>query len=452
MRSADGPYVRHYIISSLLRATLAPIVPVWLTQRCFTQLAVYIPEAYTRVDLRCGRRLTAPTQTAMCHPLPPEILDLIVDQLHDEPTALRACCLVSKSWVPRSRAHLFAHIELSHTSFERWMKAFPDPLNSPARCTRTLSVHEHQLVAVAGPDVAHRICALPLHNVVRLSIFSESGGSGSGWMSLVPFYGLSPTIRSLRLVLFHSAGSSEIFGLVCSFPLLEDFDLRDFGCWSWIDRWTPPSTSPRLTGTLALYSMAGGIDLIIRRLLALPNGLNFTKIVLRCVRGASDLKSIADLVSGCSGTLETLEVSDHYPCELLRSLCLIDTLLPHSARSTATSFDLSVATKLKHLTFKCAGPSIQWITVALRTVESKNLQGIALWPNTDVFAHIDMVTEPILQQWYDLDRLLVQLWTSHSIRPKVTYETGGRRMDMKDHVPHLLPELTKSGVVDLCLC
>ncbi|KAF9645264.1 hypothetical protein BDM02DRAFT_3073690, partial [Thelephora ganbajun] len=55
------------------------------------------------------------TQTTMSSPhqshLPPEILDYIVDLLHDEPETLKQCCLVSKSWVSRTRKHLFANVE-----------------------------------------------------------------------------------------------------------------------------------------------------------------------------------------------------------------------------------------------------------------------------------------------------------------------------------------------------
>ncbi|KAF9780754.1 hypothetical protein BJ322DRAFT_1011601 [Thelephora terrestris] len=39
--------------------------------------------------------------------LPPEILDIIVDLLQNEPKTLKACCLVSKAWIYRSRRHLF---------------------------------------------------------------------------------------------------------------------------------------------------------------------------------------------------------------------------------------------------------------------------------------------------------------------------------------------------------
>ena len=73
--------------------------------------------------------------------LPPEILDYIVDFLHDEPEALDECCLVSKSWVPRIRRKLFAEIKiLSERHLKLWKKLFPDVANSPACYVRTLFV------------------------------------------------------------------------------------------------------------------------------------------------------------------------------------------------------------------------------------------------------------------------------------------------------------------------
>ena len=54
----------------------------------------------------------------MPHPhLPPELLDHIVDCLHDSEDALRACCLVSKPWISRTRKHLFAQITIRTVSY-----------------------------------------------------------------------------------------------------------------------------------------------------------------------------------------------------------------------------------------------------------------------------------------------------------------------------------------------
>jgi len=248
--------------------------------------------------------------------LPPEILDIVVDHLHDEPAVLRACCLVSKSLVPRSRTHLFAHVIFSNASIEPWMMAFPDPSNSPAHYTRTLTIYDHRLVTVVGPVVARRICAFSFQNVVHLNVRSESHVSAGTPISLVPFRGLSPAIKSLRLALSY-AHPSEVFGLVCSLPLLEDFALRDSGHWNEVDEWNPPLTSPRLTGSLELCNVNEGIASITRQLLDLPNGLNFTKIKLLHVgHGKKDFESITDLVSGCSNTLESFYVSDYHLGEL----------------------------------------------------------------------------------------------------------------------------------------
>ena len=73
--------------------------------------------------------------------LPPEILDSVVDFLFDDSRALSRCCLVSKSWIPRTRRHLFATIRFkSPADLETWEKIFPDPEISPENHARALFV------------------------------------------------------------------------------------------------------------------------------------------------------------------------------------------------------------------------------------------------------------------------------------------------------------------------
>ena len=105
--------------------------------------------------------------------------------------------------------------------------------------------------------------------------------------------------------------------------------------------------------------------------------------------------------------------------------------------------DLSKATKLKSLLFRCVDPSIQRITMTLETVQSKDLRQITIHPYGTFSG---LIGETARQEWQDLDRLLVQLWTSHSIRPKIVYEMGRGGNNL---APSLLPELTRRGVVDL---
>lgn len=108
--------------------------------------------------------------------------------------------------------------------------------------------------------------------------------------------------------------------------------------------------------------------------------------------------------------------------------------------------NLSEASKLKHLTFLSKRSNIRWIVAALQTVESKNLEQITIHTSTPPH-RIPAETDD--QEWQDLDRLLVQFWTSHSIRPQIVYSPNSGGRDTRDRVRSLLPELTRRGLVDL---
>ena len=98
--------------------------------------------------------------------------------------------------------------------------------------------------------------------------------------------------------------------------------------------------------------------------------------------------------------------------------------------------DLSKATKLKVVEFDWNGQRLQWITTALQTTQSEDLQRITVFLEVIFF---DPIQEVVLE-WQDLDRLLVRLWTSHSIVPEVLYiDELGR------FIPNLLPGLTSRG-------
>jgi len=234
----------------------------------------------------------------MSSSLPPEILDPVIDHLHDGPTTLKTCCVVSKSWVPRTRRHLFARVTFydSKSHVQLWKKAFPDPSNSPAHHTRTLSItlsFHTPVITAADAGVDGWICTF--RNVVDLQL------SGMDLTSLIPFYGLSPTVRSLTL----TCTTSNVFDLICSFPLLEDLALGAVLPASDADGWNAPLTSPKLTGTLDLR-MLGETRLITRRLLDLPGGLRFSKIFTLFFN--ENAEALADLVSSCSDTLEVLSI------------------------------------------------------------------------------------------------------------------------------------------------
>ena len=60
------------------------------------------------------------------------------------------------------------------------------------------------------------------------------------------------------------------------------------------------------------------------------------------------------------------------------------------------------------------------------------------------------VGEPVYNQWLELDRLLIQLWDSRSIRPKISYfAMKEERRQMAKSVGYLLPRAAKERILDL---
>ena len=236
--------------------------------------------------------------------LPPELLDLIVEHLRDEPTTLKACCIVSKSWISRIRKYLFARIRIRSPEriIQLWKQTFPDPSNSLAHYTRTIYFLKFDSSALASPDVVGWIRSF--HHVEDLSL--DFLGQGNYDDFHVKLRGFSSTLRSLSLA-NSVVALSRIFNFISSFPLLEDLALvmcltNDTG------EWISPSAPPRFTGSLRV---TGVLPSIARWLCARPGGLHFRKIDLTLL--TNETTSIMDLVLKCSNTLESLAISS---CDL----------------------------------------------------------------------------------------------------------------------------------------
>ena len=116
------------------------------------------------------------SETTMSNPhLPQEIADYIIDLLGNEPRTLKRCCLVSRSWVPPARKHLFGTIEFgSLAHLVAWRKAFPNPLNSPIHFVSCLNIDYTNVIAAVSKDCCW--VQLSFSNVVRLTIWASRTG------------------------------------------------------------------------------------------------------------------------------------------------------------------------------------------------------------------------------------------------------------------------------------
>ena len=241
--------------------------------------------------------------------LPAELLDRIVDLLYDSRNTLKQCSLVSKSWIPRARKRLFAEIKFSTMeSLQSWATAFPDPSTSPACYTRILLVGRPLETVAADAEEWGWIQTFTRAQVLDLS--TNFTNRSPPPISLLPFYGFSPSLKTLRLA-FRVFPSSQVFGLIPSFPLLDD--LRVVAWWiasnedsNNQETAVQPLVSPPFTGFLEL-DLNTGLDFVASWLLSLPGGLHFRSLHLTFNRQSNSVPATA-LVEGCSSTLEFLEI------------------------------------------------------------------------------------------------------------------------------------------------
>jgi hypothetical protein len=122
--------------------------------------------------------------------------------------------------------------------------------------------------------------------------------------------------------------------------------------------------------------------------------------------------------------------------------------------------NLSKATKLEDVAFTCP-QSPQWVASTLRTITSdhRNFRQISLsYGNRHLNTyHITphgfqtLMGDADYQGWLKLDRLVVELWESHSVRLRVLYGGPASSASMpgtKFCMESLFPETTVKGVVD----
>ena len=135
--------------------------------------------------------------------------------------------------------------------------------------------------------------------------------------------------------------------------------------------------------------------------------------------------------------------------------CIRTDSLPLSPGELESAFiDLSKATKLKDAVFRPESKTVEWVTVALKTVTPahRDLRQISI--HIPYYLTLPRVYTNLRQgigkasseEWLDLDCLLVQLWESRSIRPKFVCMTKGT---LGVSIGYYLPEIMRRGIGDL---
>ena len=397
--------------------------------------------------------------------LPAELLDYIVDLLHNTRDALKSCCLVSKSWIARARKHLFANIAFGpqgNVSVELWKVTFPEPSTSPACYTRSLVIKYPMAVATADAGEGGWITTFSQVEDFQFDFLTMTINPMS-ISYLVPFHGFSPILKSLSVMYtaFHPSG---LFNLIQSFPRLESLYLANEDSSRGGDGFDPQPdviplpTSPPFTGSLVLV-LRPSMSPIVPRLLSPSYSLHFRKLHLVLCHG-QDVAWTAELVKGCTSTLEFLRI-DCGISESIQHLQRINDFPTFAVEPSAGSINLSRAKRLQVAEFGYQ-VYLPFVIATLRTVTDghRNLQRISI-ETIDLLVARDLnYSDPAsfvhaigaaYREWLELDGVLAGLSEAHSIRVKVLYKAP-ERIDGKisrSCLEMLLPELTKGGVVDL---
>ncbi|KAJ7087074.1 hypothetical protein C8R44DRAFT_893242 [Mycena epipterygia] len=216
-------------------------------------------------------------------PLPIELVEYIIDATSPHRPTLAVCSLVCKQWLPRSRHHLFASLDLS----AHWN---PEP-NAVTEFMRIVDSPNTTLVPyVTGVVLAKRSWGMtPVQKI--LTILSRSGIRPGFLYINCPTYEpthlpiFSFSVAHLTLHLHNDMPMATLIDHVCAFPLLESLYIGGSARYNTDDEWSVPTSQamPRklhtliicdpvfATWALSLDPVPTQISTIVLRHIRLPN-------------------------------------------------------------------------------------------------------------------------------------------------------------------------------------
>ncbi len=183
---------------------------------------------------------------------PQELIDKIIDYLHDSPSALKVCSLVSHQLYPRTCVHLFRRVNYDNSKSAR---VFDIACGSPhlLQCIKRIQFRclhfflpKHQTAII---DLLHSL-SFP----VTLSIGDDNtlfgySKEGCNWRHILPaFVSSAPYLAITRLELttpqWHTF--SEFHRIVLSLPNVTELHIAGVEEWSINKPATPALPAPRI--------------------------------------------------------------------------------------------------------------------------------------------------------------------------------------------------------------
>ena len=264
--------------------------------------------------------------------LPTELLLLIIDHLHDDWQALRACALVSRAFVARSQEHLFERIRLGDwqdammyadeagevsvrgdiKDMERYISPDPDGVLS---YTRSLSIYARELTEPSDLDeIYDHWAAFKNIRELQAHFFATHFIQGAPPKVSRYFSHFRHTLRSLNLGTILK-NPEDLITFIAFFPLLEEVSIEriivSISLNSLPDKDSKefnPDILPPFKGSLRLHDFRGEGDFLTE--LAKVR-LQYHTLSISDATTWSVWTGFQEVITVCAPTLRVLNMTRH---------------------------------------------------------------------------------------------------------------------------------------------
>jgi len=256
---------------------------------------------------------SAKNETVIIPRIPQDTIDEILDHLAAAKDfgSLRACALVSKSWVRPCQRHLFRTVAFTSRSVDSWFKTFPAPQESPAHRVGDLRIWIGGDIRVPEKFFEYTPWFKEVYSMRLL-------GYGGLPLSRGPlFWKLPQSVTSLAIDTC-VVTLIQVRDIMAQLPNLDDLSLS--GSLVAVNRKELPGIGTALRGRFggrlmlcSEYVNKGALDV----LLEIPTGLHFTEMWIGCTR--ERLPSAVRLAEACCKTVVKLSHMVIFHCKFSHS-------------------------------------------------------------------------------------------------------------------------------------
>lgn len=239
--------ISHHVLCLLLSASTRTSWKEFL--RALNQSVLYLSICHVSHPTSCLDRLLVILALVQFY-VPIEIVEVIIDHLHNDKETLKACSLVSRRWVFSARYHLVYPIKLHHKNITDFLDLLQSPCLKIAPSIRDLSflsiVPERNWIPSALSTIEKHLThveSLTLHGVRWSRLDSTTTSS---------FFRGFQSVTHLTVKAGAFSSFSQCVEFICSFPALVTLTANK--C-QW-DSNTAAPPSPRFTLSRRLTTLA----------------------------------------------------------------------------------------------------------------------------------------------------------------------------------------------------